>query len=85
MHTHTQQLGLTALHITAWKGHTALVEALIKAGCNTLAKSHNGKSALRLAQEENQHECVTVLQAANSKVGRRLYVDGQINNVCRPV
>lgn len=62
------QIGLTALHIAAWKGHASMVEMLIRAGCNTLAQSHNGKSALQLAQEEDQHECVTILQAASSKV-----------------
>ena len=45
-----------------------MVEMLIRAGCNTLAQSHNGKSALQLAQEEDQHECVTILLAASSKV-----------------
>ena len=54
--------------MAAWKGHAGMVEMLIRAGCNTLAHSHNGKTALQLAQEEDQHECVTLLQSATSKV-----------------
>ena len=45
-----------------------MVEMLIRVGCNTLAQSHNGKTALQLAQEEDQHECTTILQSAISKV-----------------
>ena len=62
------QLGLTALHIAAWKGHTSVVEFLIQSGADLLAKAQNGKTALQLAQEENQHECATILTAATSKV-----------------
>ena len=62
------QLGLTALHIAAWKGHTAVVEMLLHEGCSPMALSQNSKTALQLAVEENQHECVTILTAASSKV-----------------
>lgn len=62
------QIGLTALHIAAWKGHASLVDLLIKDGCNIKAHTNNGKTALQLAQEEEQHECITMLKAASSKV-----------------
>lgn len=62
------QLGLTALHIAAWKGHASVVEMLLHEGCNPAALSHSGKTAQQLAAEENQHECVTILTAATSKV-----------------
>ena len=62
------QLGLTALHIAAWKGHVNVVEMLLHEGCNPQAQSQNGKTALQLAQDENQHQCTTVLTAAISKV-----------------
>lgn len=45
-----------------------MVEFLIQSGANLLAQAHNGKTALQLAQEENQHECATILIAATSKV-----------------
>ena len=44
------------------------MEFLIQSGANLLAQAHNGKMALQLAQEENQHECATILTAATSKV-----------------
>lgn len=45
-----------------------MVEFLIQSGANLLAQAHNGKTALQLSQEENQHECTTILLAATSKV-----------------
>jgi hypothetical protein len=63
------QLGLTALHIAAWKGHADLVEMLLYEGCSPTALSNSGKTALQLATEESQHACVTVLTAVTSKVG----------------
>ena len=62
------QTGLTSLHIAAWKGKAGVVEILVRAGCNPLIHSTNGKTALVLAQEEEQHECATILLAAMSKV-----------------
>lgn len=62
------QTGLTCLHIAGWKGHAGVVEMLLKAGCNPLARTNTGKTALAIAQEEERHECATMLQAATSKV-----------------
>ena len=64
----TPQLGLTPLHIAAWKGHTAVVEVLLRAGCNLATVAHNNRTAQQLAAEEEHHEAVTVLQAASAKV-----------------
>ena len=44
------------------------MEFLVQSGANLLAQAHNGKTALQLAQDENQHECATILTAATSKV-----------------
>ena len=62
------QIGLSALHIAAWKGQARAVDALIQAGCLVTAVSYNGKTALQLAEEENQTECIALLEAATSKV-----------------
>ncbi len=48
---------------------------LLHEGCNPLAVSHSGKTALQLALEENQHQVATVLTAATSKVWLALFCD----------
>ena len=62
------QLGYTPLHVAAWKGQTAMVEMLVREGCNVLAQSYDCKTPLQLAQEEEKHECVTILQAVTTRV-----------------
>ena len=61
-------MGLTPLHIAAWKGHTEVVQKLLRLGCNPAAVAHSGKTAQQLATEEEHSETVTVLQAATAKV-----------------
>ena len=65
---HLKQMGLTPLHIAAWKGHTEVVQKLLSLGCNPAAVAHSGKTAQQLATEEEHNETVTVLQAATAKV-----------------
>lgn len=67
------QMGLSALHIAAWKGQAPVVDILVHSGCNIQAQSNNGKTALDLAQEERQVECIRILQTATSKVNVRFY------------
>ena len=62
------QLGLTPLHIAAWKGHTSVVQMLLSHGSNPAAVAHNGKTAQQLAAGEEHTEAHTVLQAAIAKV-----------------
>lgn len=62
------QLGYTSLHVASWKGQVAVVEMLVREGCNATAQSYDCKTPLQLAQEEEQHECVTILQAVTSRV-----------------
>ena len=61
-------MGLTPLHIAAWKGHTAVVLKLLSLGCNPAAVAHSGKTAQQLAGEEEHSDTVSVLQAATAKV-----------------
>ena len=45
-----EQLGWTALHVAAWKGHTAVLEALLQAKADPRAQTHDGRTPLEMAR-----------------------------------
>jgi len=62
------QLGLTALHIAAWKGHSEVLQLLLEVGADPTSATHSDKTPLQLAHEENRHRCVSILTATLKKV-----------------
>jgi len=66
------QLGLTALHIAAWKGHSDVVQLLLQSGADPNAISHSNKTPLQVAQEESKHHCVSILTASMAKVHKHI-------------
>ena len=49
-------VGMTALHWAAFRGHTAVVNRLLKAGINRNIKDDDGKTALMIAKEWGMRE-----------------------------
>ena len=47
-------------------GHTATVDALLKAGADQALKDGKGKTALDWAQQRKTHKAVELLQAATA-------------------
>ena len=56
------ETGETALHKAAKNGHVIVCHVLIKRGCQTDIKNHQGKTASDLAQENKHMECFDFLQ-----------------------
>merc|ERR1711965_843426 len=50
--------GYTALMAAAFFNHPAVVRRLLRAGADTAARSAHGKTALQLAKEKGNTECV---------------------------
>lgn len=60
--------GWTALHLGAYYEHTAIIEALLKAGANTEVRNHSGNTALQFACLKGNLEIVKLLLAAGADV-----------------
>ena len=61
-----QQKGMTALNLSALKGHDQCLNLLIKAGARLDLKSKRGRTALANAKDKNHPKCVALLEAANA-------------------
>lgn len=55
-------VGCTALHNAAFWGYTECLKELIKAGADILTRG--GKTALELAEDEGETECIAILKQA---------------------
>lgn len=51
----------TALHIAAWKGNSELVQCLVSANCNVMAKALDGFTALHFAAASGDAACCQIL------------------------
>lgn len=56
------RMGFTALHNAAFWGYTECLKELIKAGADILTRG--GKTALELAEDEGETECIAILKQA---------------------
>ena len=63
------QYGDTALIITASKGHTEIVMALVGAGANLDVQDEDGDTALILAASKGHTEIVKALAGAGANLG----------------
>ena len=62
------QQGMTALIISAWKGHDRCMDLLLPAGARLDLKLNEagGPTALKAAKDHNHPKCVAILEAANA-------------------
>ena len=60
------EYGNSALMLAAWKGHTEIVNALIKARAEVNAKDKDGRTALMCAAENGRTETVNALIEAGA-------------------
>lgn len=82
--------------MAAWKGNTSIIELLLKESALITSETavssvlqiilinmtvfQSGKTPLGIAQEEKQHEAITVLQAASVRVSDESYLIAIIKN-----
>lgn len=64
-------LGMTALIVTASKGKTEAVKELLKAGANIEARARNGRTALIVAASKGKAEVVRALLKAGANIEAR--------------
>ena len=57
---------MTALNLSALKGHDQCLNLLIKAGARLDLKDNSGNTALAVAKTFNHPKCVALLEAANA-------------------
>ena len=62
--------GTGALSLAASKGHTACVEALLRAGADAAAKNSFGETALDLATQAGHGACAKLLPGGSHNFGK---------------
>ncbi len=53
---------MTALILASWRGHTKVVELLLREGADVDAKTNTGTTALKFATERGQKKVIALLQ-----------------------
>ena len=48
--------------LAAWNGRTNICKMLLALGADPSLKNRNGETALERARQNNEHECVALLQ-----------------------
>jgi ankyrin repeat protein len=75
--------GLTALWHACFEGHANLVRALLLAGADHIIADNHDTTPLHVAEEEEDHDCIGVIQVSTSLVSRRNgHHDGTVFVLC---